>query len=205
MPDNKNNNMKRSAKKSREELIKNVESSVDTGGKRVTRLNEKKNENSLNQSTAKSAAVSMFKPDKKAERKPVDKKNQKLAKPYKEPKRDEISRSYYVWSLVAAMVVTLVVGLLVGTKLGERVAPIAPNLSVRDQTTRTFKLKDSSTPDFSFLNDKNQIKADKDGNVIGNSFHVVDNKTGVEYIVTNNGGITPRLNHQGKPMIAKTK
>lgn len=108
-----------------------------------------------------------------------------------------MKKKSYIITLIFTSLATLIIGLGAGL-VWNNYTQSSSNV-VFDNHSAMVRVN-KSYPSFKFLNKQNEKRASQLDNVIGNAFYAVDEKTGVEYIVTNHGGITPRYNKQGQIM-----
>lgn len=108
------------------------------------------------------------------------------------------------WRMVISSVV---VGIILGV-IGCRIyTNYLANQQINLQTAtatkarRNIKQLQKQYPNFDFPDKANMSRSEKADNSLGNAFIAVDTNSGVEYIVTSKGGITPRLDKHGRVMV----
>lgn len=108
------------------------------------------------------------------------------------------------WRLVIS---SAVVGIILGIIGCQIYTNYLANQQINLQTAtptkarRDIKQLQKQYPNFDFPDKANMNRSEKADNSLGNAFIAVDTNSGVEYMVTSKGGITPRLDKHGRVMV----
>lgn len=115
------------------------------------------------------------------------------------PDHDNLNRSMHVPNVIGRSVVVADQSTGVEYVMSNR-GGLSPRYDSRGHLMKIKPTMSASTkaPHLVVVGADSQKQMKKNGDLLTNAFISVDKHSGVEYIVTNNGGMTPRLNRNGK-------
>lgn len=115
------------------------------------------------------------------------------------PDHDNLNRSMHVPNVIGRSVVVADQSTGIEYVMSNR-GGLSPRYDSRGHLMKIKPTMSASTkaPHLVVVGADSQKQMKKNGDLLTNAFISVDKHSGVEYIVTNNGGMTPRLNRNGK-------